>query len=100
MDQSMLNLIIMILIFINTTVAVATLFFVTKLFRMHDVKDSSGQYAWMIPREWIELPKEISATQEKMIAALGEIMIHNKQSSKLMETLTNAVLEKLNPPSK
>jgi hypothetical protein len=92
-EQSILNIIIMILIFINTTVAVATLYFVTKLFHIHNVKDQSGQYSWMIPREWIELPKEISATQEKMVAALGEISVYNKQNSKLMETLTNAVLE-------
>jgi heme/copper-type cytochrome/quinol oxidase subunit 2 len=97
-EQSILNIIIMILIFINTTVAVATLYFVTKLFHMHNVKDPSGQYAWMIPREWVELPKEISATQEKIVAALGEISVHNRQNGNLMEKLTNAVLEIKNPP--
>ena len=60
---------------------------------MHNKKNSDGEYAFMVPDRWCELQEKFNHSQERIVSAISELSVHNAQSAKLLETLTNAVLE-------
>ena len=73
-------------------VSIVTLVIVSRLYVMHDVKNSDGQYAWMISDEWAIIQKNMIKTQELMLTSIAELSVQNGQISKLLETQTNATL--------
>jgi len=71
-------------------IGLVTLMIVVKLYRMHDVRNTDGQYAWMVPSEWAELPTKLTESQERIVAALAENSANSQQERKLLEHLVNA----------
>jgi hypothetical protein len=62
------------------------------LWRMHNVRNKDGQYAWMIPQGMCDLQDRISASQEKIAQSMTEMSVHNGRVAKLLESLVNATL--------
>lgn len=62
------------------------------LWKMHNVKNKDGQYAWMIPQGMSELQDRISSSQEKIAQSMSEMSEHNGRVAKLLESLVNATL--------
>lgn len=93
MEQEFLNLILVGSVILLTIVDIATFFIVLKLFTMHNKKNRDGQYSFMVPEGWCELQEKLNSSQERIVGAIAELSVHNSQSAKLLETLTNAVLE-------
>jgi hypothetical protein len=92
-EQSIFDFMIGISAFVSTTVSIVTLVLVARLFKMHDVKDANGRYAWMQPQGWCELQTKLNDSQERIVSAIAELSVYNVQSAKLLESLTNAVLD-------
>jgi hypothetical protein len=92
-EQSIFDFVIAISAFVSTTVSIVTLVLVSRLFKMHDVKDANGRYAWMQPQGGCDLQTKLNDSQERIVSAIAELSVHNSQSAKLLESLTNAVLE-------
>jgi len=72
--------------------SLTTLILTFVLWRMHNVKNADGQYAWMIPQGMCDLQDRISASQEKIAQSMTEISVHNGRVAKLLESLVNATL--------
>jgi len=70
----------------------ATLVLTFVLWRMHNVRNKDGQYAWIIPQGMCDLQDRISASQEKIAQSMVEMSDHNGKVAKLLESLVNATL--------
>ena len=79
--------------FLLVIIGMATLVIVAKIYKMHDVRNSSGEYAWMVPSGYVDLQKQISESQRLIVGSLGELTVHNKQTAELMQNSINALLE-------
>jgi hypothetical protein len=69
-----------------------TLILTFVLWKMHNVRNKDGQYAWMIPQGMCDLQDRISASQEKIAQSMTEMSVHNGRVAKLLESLVNATL--------
>jgi hypothetical protein len=90
MNEGTMQLILLGSVILISILGVVTLIIVARLYQMHDVKTADGQYAWMIPSEWSELPGKMVDSQNKIVASLAELTVHNQQTSKLLQHLVNA----------
>lgn len=89
-------------------ISVATLTIVAKIYKMHDVRNEDGEYAWMVPGKFMDMQAsltkmqaQMTASQEKMVEAITESINNNKQVGELLRSLTNATLslhQKMNGP--
>lgn len=86
------SLIIYTFLFLLSIIGVITLVVVTKVYKMHDVRNADGQYSWMVPDSWSEVQTNLIKTQELMAGSLSELTVHNKQISKLLGAQTDATL--------
>jgi hypothetical protein len=59
---------------------------------MHDVRNEEGEYAWMMPRAWIDIQKSMVESQERTVATISQASENYIKMSKLLESLTNATL--------
>ncbi len=62
-----------------------------KIFRMHNVKNPNGEYAFMVPSGFSDMCTTISVTQEKMVGAMQEIVRDSNSQVELLRELTAAV---------
>jgi hypothetical protein len=67
-------------------------FIVSKLYKMHDVRNEDGQYAWIVPSKLFELQSKINASQEMIAESLKSVSEHNAEIAKLMQTLVDSTL--------
>lgn len=92
MNQDILNLIMIVAIIVLSLTGIATLIIVSKLYKMHDVRNEDGQYAWMVPSKLFELQSKINASQEMIAESLKSVSEHNAKIAKLMQTLVDSTL--------
>lgn len=92
MEIGILNLLVTVAAVLVVVLSFATFILLFRLYKMHDVKNQDGEYAWMVPSSYAELQKDISESQRLIVGSLGELTVHNKQVAKLMESLVNATL--------
>lgn len=67
--------------------------FTIRLFKMHDVKNENGEYAFMIPTGYSDLQKQINTSQERIVGVMSEMLKNSVSQGELLRTLTNKVLE-------
>jgi len=92
MEPSTVNIVMIIVLVVISMVGLATLVLVARLFNMHNVRNKDGGYAWMVPSNWIDAQTAIMESQERIVGAIAEIAVINKQSVQLSKSLTDAVL--------
>lgn len=92
MIQEIAFVLVLLAIIVVLVIGIVTLVIVAKLYRMHDVRNAEGEYAWMIPHGWTDLQRKISESQERIVELAVESSENNSKSSKLLESLTNAVV--------
>ncbi len=90
MDHEFVSWVIFGTVILISIIGVVTLCIVAKLYRMHDVRNPDGQYAWMVPKEWADLANSLTASQERIVAAFAELSVSGQQERKLLEHLVNA----------
>ena len=81
------------LMFLLTIIGLATLVIVARLYKMHDVKNSDGQLAWMVPSNYAEMAKKLNESQQLIVVSLKELSCHNAQTAELIKSSINALLE-------
>lgn len=86
------NAILIVSIFLLFVTGITTLVIVARLYKMHDVRNSDGQYSWMVPGSWSEIMQNLTETQKLMAGNLAELSIHNEKISKLLGAQTDATL--------
>jgi len=89
-DVSVFLMVAVVLVLVAT--GVATLAITAKLYQMHNVKNQDGEYAWMIPKDFLKMQAQITKSQEMIGEEIAESSRNQKQVSKLLETLVNATL--------
>ncbi|MEJ2296553.1 MAG: hypothetical protein P8Y23_17535 [Candidatus Lokiarchaeota archaeon] len=82
--------ILIVSVFILTVVSISTLVIVYKIYKMHDVRNSDGSYAWMVPTNFFDIQKQITDSQNNMVVLIKEM---NEQQSQICEILSNLVSE-------
>jgi type II secretory pathway predicted ATPase ExeA len=82
--------IFIISIFIIFVIGISTLVIVYKVYKMHDVKNSDGEYAWMIPNNFIEFQQKMTDSQEKIVDTIRELSDNQHQVSRLLSNLVEA----------
>jgi len=90
--MEMMDIVMLCTVTLLVIVDVATFFVIVKIFRMHDSKDEKGEYTWMVPRDWAETNRIIGESHKQIMTTLSELSATNSQSTKLLESLTDAVL--------
>ena len=73
-------------------VCIMILIIVWMTYRMHNVKNEKGEYAWMFPSAWVELPKVITESQEKIAHSLAELSEHNAKNAQLQQSMINILV--------
>lgn len=84
--------IVSVLIFsvILIVVCISTLVIVYKIYKMHDVRNSDGEYAWMVPNNFLDIQKQITDSQSNIVVVMKEV---NVQQQQIGEILRNLVAE-------
>ncbi|MBN2256686.1 MAG: hypothetical protein JW704_02530 [Anaerolineaceae bacterium] len=90
MDHEVLTVVTFGSVILLSVIGLVTLIIAVKLYRMHDVRNPDGNYAWMVPREWAELSGALTKSQERIVAACAELSASSQQERKLLEHLVNA----------
>jgi len=88
-----INIIILISLVVIVVAVIINAAYTIRIFRMHDVKNERGEYNWMFPSSVLELQKQISDSQERIVTIMNGISQNRERSDRLLESLTNVVLE-------
>lgn len=82
--------ILIVAIFILAVISISTLVIVYKIYKMHDVRNSDGEYAWIIPGNFLDIQKQITDSQNIIVDVIKEV---NTQQKYIGEILKNLVTE-------
>lgn len=81
---------VLIFVIILIVVCISTLVIVYKIYKMHDVRNSDGEYAWMVPNNFLDIQKQITDSQNNIVVVMKEV---NIQQEHIGEILKNLVAE-------
>lgn len=91
MNQEVWNIVMMGFVTLNTLIALTALVLSAKLFKMHNVKNADGTYAFMVPSAWAKLPEKITRSQELIVKSVGELAEYNKQNAAIQKSMIDAL---------
>lgn len=66
------------------------LLLLVKVYKMHDVKNQNGEYAWMVPSEWYSLHSRLVESQNGITNAISEMAANHAKQGELLKHLVNA----------
>ena len=93
MNQEVWNIVMMGFVTLNTLIALTALALSAKLFKMHNVRNTDGTYAFMVPDAWAKLPEKITRSQELIVSSVGELSAFNKQNADLQKSMIDALMK-------
>ena len=92
MSQVMFVVVVAVLILLSV-IGLATLVIVALLYKMHNVRNADGQFAWMVPSSYTELASKLTQSQELIVKQLTELSEQNRRVAELTQSSVNALLE-------
>ena len=85
--------IVVAVLILLAVIGLSTLVIVSLLYKMHNVRNATGQLAWMVPSSYAELAKQVTESQCQIVQQLKELSDQNMQAAKLAQSSVDALLE-------
>jgi predicted PurR-regulated permease PerM len=90
--ETFLGLLIFMSVIALIAICIATLVVSVKIYKMHDVRNEDGEYAWMVPSSFISLQERLNESQERIVENIGESSRNQKEVGRLLESLVSVTL--------